>query len=303
MYSIYDESNYLGMAYVLKQSTVFPDAVGMKFVSLLQHRGRLLSLYPIGTSLLLTPFTMIGWNYAFLLNFLLLLFSFFFFLRILAYYKLSPLYSLLFLYYPPLCLYMRTVMSDIPSTFLVIAGFYAYLLGNRWLYCAGLLFGFSILMRHSNNVIVGSLIMIMIYQVVKAIKSKNDVYKNALPLLKFLTGFIPFVIFTLCWNYYMLGTPLRTPYYYASSHNSSKLLPVHFLFYCIALSSMYPLMLFTLLLYKNHNKNKLLLNVLFWPLFILYCFVKYSPDFGIGVEKIVVGMRYLLPVVYICVRY
>lgn len=303
-YAIEDENNYLGMAYVLKSGHIFPDEVGAKFVSLYSYKGHLVSKYPIGNSLFLIPFTLIGWNGVFLFNFILHVIGFIIFIKILIRFNLPLVYSLLFLYYPPFTLYMRTIMSDLPTAFFTISGFYTFLLGGKWLFFSGFLIGLSCFVRYTNVIVCGMFCAALAYPLLKRIISERNYRKEEAieinGLIKFIFGFSPFALIILYYNYYTLGSPFLTVYGLLDPNDyafSIKHMPGNFVFYLKALLVIYPFLLIAMFIYNG--KERLLCHLLFWSVLIFYSLYFYTPDFGTGIQKIVVGMRFLLPVLFV----
>jgi len=189
-------------------------------------------------------------------------------------------------------------MSDIASAFVILAAFYAFLRKSNWLIISGILIGYSLLIRYSNFIILISVILTIFYSAGQLI-SKNNIKKRIIDLVMFNIGFLPLLLITLYYNYYAFKNPFITGYHLIDINKiffKVKYFKQNFIFYLALLSFMYPLMIFSTVI--NLNKN-ISLNIFFWPMLIFYCFYSYIPDFGSGIQYIVVGLRFILPVVFI----
>jgi len=299
MYSIEDENNYLGMSYVFASGKVFPDEADIKLVSILQVGEHLVSKYPPGNSILLIPFILFNWKGVFLLNLLLHIISFIFFVKILKQFNLPAIYSLLFLYFPSLTLYMRTIMSDYPTAFFTLAGFFAYLLAGNWLFLSGVLIGYSCFIRYTNIVIFGAFLIVLCYPFFRNLILKENSYDSLKRLIIFILGFLPFAIIILYYNYYTLGSPFLTVYSILDINNYAfgwEHFKNNFLFYLKALIILYPFMIISIIFYKG--RERVLVHLIFFGILVFYSFYFHLPNFGTGLQRYIVGIRFLLPAIF-----
>jgi 4-amino-4-deoxy-L-arabinose transferase-like glycosyltransferase len=120
------------------------------------------SPYPIGTSLLQTPFVAVGgWRCAAILSLICLIIAVLILTRWLAEDGKSPLYALLFLGFPSVLVLGRVAMSDMPSAALLTLTMWLLLrkAGRRrvnWA-LAGFVAGASLLLRETNALFVAPL--------------------------------------------------------------------------------------------------------------------------------------------------
>ncbi|MCZ6782415.1 MAG: glycosyltransferase family 39 protein [Proteobacteria bacterium] len=114
--------------------------------------------YPLGTALLLVPFVAVGgWQAAFVVPMLCLLFGVWITARWLEEEGHSPLFALFVLAYPPALVFGRIAMSDAPSLLVAAAGLWLFWRGQdrpapTWL-AAGFVAGVSLLFRESNALV------------------------------------------------------------------------------------------------------------------------------------------------------
>ena len=147
-----DESAYLVAAYALRHGTFYPDMAGVSAVMSYPIGGHIVTQYPPGMAFLLAGFSLAGWGMVFALNLVVHLLTFWTVIRILRRLSISPVYAILYLFYPTAVIYSRTVMSDMIASLLVAQAFYAYL-GNRRL-LVGVLIGIAILIRTASGLLL-----------------------------------------------------------------------------------------------------------------------------------------------------
>ena len=157
-FSVSDEGVYIGQALLFSQ--------GQKLLTLLDPRTGGLQLvlessYPVGTSLLQTPFVAaLGWQYGALASALALGGSVLLLARWLAGARLPPLFALLLVSYPAGLVLGRIGMSDAPSLLVCTAGLVLFFGASRlaWL-GSGFLAGASLLFRDTNPLVFAPLFL------------------------------------------------------------------------------------------------------------------------------------------------
>jgi 4-amino-4-deoxy-L-arabinose transferase-like glycosyltransferase len=115
----------------------------------------LVSNYPVGTSLLMTPFVFgAGYRGAFVSSMLCLLIGILVTARWLQEERRSPLFALLVLGFPAALVLGRVAMSDVPSFAVVALGLWLFWRGldrgARWWLASGFVAGLSLLFREAN---------------------------------------------------------------------------------------------------------------------------------------------------------
>lgn len=294
IYGISDEAGYLGMAQVLQRGTIFPDVAGFNVVGSVQTNTHFVSKWPIGNPLLILPFLHLHWKAIFLLPLLLHLLGFFVFLLICKEVKIDPIFSLIYLFFPAFLLYSRTILSDFSSVFVFITAFYLYLKGGKWLYLAGFLFGFSILIRYANLLLFLPFLIAGIWGVIGEKNKENTL--RFYGLLRLVTGLLPLVIFHLFYNKIAFGSPFGVP---AGDINYFRIDSFfrNFGYYILSLSLLYPGMFFGIFSYRGKCRCELIsTSLLFIVFYSFYSYIFPSPKGGF-IGSLVVGMRFLLPVI------
>jgi len=293
IYAIHDEAAYMSQAYVMRTGTIFGDVAGINVVSSVETRGgHLVTKYAPGASFLLIPFTFFGWKTIFLLPLILHLLGFFVFIKILRIYNISPYFSLFYLLYPASVLYSRTIMSDLPSAVFFTIALYFFLRGRKLHFLSGFFFGVLLLFRYSNVIL---LMPFFVYLVVDLFKKWQKNYFLKSSFFRVSICFFPGFLVFLLYNKFAFGGFLRTSYYIAGMF-SLHFFARNLLFYSLSLSLMFPLMLFSIF---SHKRDKFVLTsvvVLFALFYSLISSLAVAPGRRLA-ETLVVGMRYLLPVI------
>jgi hypothetical protein len=292
IYAIHDEAAYMAQAYVMREGTIFGDVARIQVVSSVEtEAGHYVTKYAPGTSVLLIPFTFLGWKSVFLLPLLLHLLGFFVFGSILRLRKVPIIFSLLYLIYPTSVLYSRTLMADVPSAVFFLIGLYFYLRKKNYLYLSGFFLGVLPLFRYSNVILAFpffllSFIKIFIYE------RKNP--RERLGFIKLLVGFIPGIVLLLFYNKIAFGGFFSTPLG-ATGTFSLLFLPRNFLFYIVSLSIVYPFMFFSIFFEK---KNRFLFwstTFIFLIFYSSYYYFTLAPGRNM-LKTLIVGVRFLLPI-------
>ena len=285
IFAIVDEDAYLTQAFLLKSGhlTYESSEIPAPHMTVAEH-GRLASKYPPGNSLFLVPFVALGWHAVFAAGLLLALVGTLLFRLVLRRLddEADPGWSLLWLFYPAVVLFSRTLMSDLLAATLTLAAFYCLLRRGRWLFLAGLALGFACLVRYANVVLVLAFLVL-------ALRPKGERLASALRLL---AGVLPFAAAIAGYNWYAFGGPLQFPMY-LTGFFSPVFLPGNAAYYAVNLLLLYPLMLFAP--FAAGRNRRLLLALPAFAVTLLYCFFSYIHESPSWPERLTVGMRYLLP--------
>jgi hypothetical protein len=283
--AIVDEDAYLTQAFLLRSGRLTYDGSGVPAPHMtVETDGRLASKYPPGTSLFLMPFTWFGWRAVFVSGLLLALAGTALsalLLRRLAP-EADPAWALLYLFYPAVVLFSRTIMSDLLSATLVLAAFYCLLRRRGWLFSSGFLLGLACLVRYSSAIFVPVFLLLALRPAVPRFRSG----------LLLLAGFAPPATLTLAYNNLAYGGPLSFPMY-LTGHFSPAYFPHNIWYYGTALLTLYPLMLAAPL--GAGRGRQLLLGLPAYTLLLLYSFFSYTYDVSDIAGRLTVGLRYLLP--------
>jgi 4-amino-4-deoxy-L-arabinose transferase-like glycosyltransferase len=285
--AIVDEDAYLTQAFLFRSGRLTYESSGIPAPHMtVDTEGRLASKYPPGNSLFLVPFTWLGWRAVFVSGLLLALAGTALcglLLRRIAP-EADPAWALLYLFYPAVVLFSRTIMSDLLAATLVLAAFYCLLRRNGWLLASGFLLGLACLVRYSTAIFVLAFLLLVL-------RPRGSRLRSGLLLL---AGFAPLAALALAYNDFAYGGPLSFPMY-LTGHFSPAYLPHNLWYYGTALLILYPLMLSAPL---GAGKGRgLLLGLPAYALFILYCFFSYTYDVPDIAGRLTVGLRYLLPAV------
>jgi hypothetical protein len=202
-YLIIDEAHYTRTSYLITQGSVsVPDELHGYIFSQTAD-GTYSSKYPLGMSILLTPFIFIGFNYIFLLNILIHIFAFICFYLILKDRKIPEVYSGLYLFMPFLAYYSFTLFTDYTITgLLMISTYFLYVSKNRFrYYIIGGLFSTILFTKPTVVIFMPFLFLPKVINAIKEryynIKPDVNIKEMTQTLLVFLPFFFIFVVMFL----------------------------------------------------------------------------------------------------------
>lgn len=290
IYVIQDEADHFDFAYRLKEGTIYFDPLTSH--KILPKNGRFVDMYPPGMALLLLPFTFLHWRALFLLNFLLHITGFFFFIKSLKLLKIDVRFSLLYLFFPGFVLYSRTLMPDPAIASLVSVALYFYLKGRRVDIClSGMIFGFIVLVK---NVLFIIPLCFLFSRVIREYVLKRRSGSIERKSLSFLICLLPFTFLASAYNFFAFGSAVNAPVA-TLGFFSVKFFPSHFIFYVTFLNLFYPLMFFSPFVYSGKQKLEFLLSPLVF-LMVLSNWYFIQPAEG-TLQRFIVGGRYFLPLI------
>jgi hypothetical protein len=281
VFAIVDEDAYLTQAYLFRAGRLTYEGSTIPAPHMtVSENGHLASKYPPGNSLFLVPFTLLGWRAVFLAGLLLSLAGTLVFRLVLRELdpRASPSWALLWLCYPAVALFSRTVMSDLLAATAVLASFYALM--RRRSLLSGLALGFACLVRYSTVVAVPVWLAL-------ALAGPKPKLRASLGLL---AGFAPFAAAALAYNWHVFGGPLGFPMY-LTGVLSGAFFPANSRYYALNLLIAYPMMLLAPLAAGRHRWHLMLPGI---ALLLPYCFFSFIHEGGVA-ERLTLGMRYLLP--------
>ncbi|MEO0085070.1 MAG: glycosyltransferase family 39 protein [candidate division WOR-3 bacterium] len=283
-FAIVDEDAYLTQAFLFRSGRLsYNDSPIPAPHMTVAPAGRAVSKYPPGNALFLLPFTLAGWRWVFVSGLVLALAGTLLFAATLR--RLCPeagsYWALLYLCYPTVVVYSRTVMSDLLAATLVLAAFYCLLRGWRWLLVSGLALGAACLVRYSNAVLVPVFVLLAW---LRAERGKG--------LLRLGLGLVPAAFLIFGYNSFAFGGPFRFPMQETGAFRLS--FAVHNLnYYVSTLLLWYPLLLVAP--FAAGRRRRLLLGLPVLALLVLFALFSYTYPAGNVLERVAVGLRYLLP--------
>lgn len=298
--TISDEHGYLRQTYELSKGRISVDDPFYSY-KYFYRVGRFVPSYPIGTSVILLPFSLISWKLVFLSGFILHLFNMYILAKILSKYKINKFYSLLYILYPGFIFYSRTIMSEIPSITFILLGFYFFLNKNKkYKFLAGLMWGISCIVRPTNALVIIGMCLPTLYEsFVKLFKYKKVINKDSKILFYIALGIIPALVISLAYNYFVYGGILNQPHSAGNLKDYSKVFTFTydvFKFYwkpILIMLVVYPLMLISPFIAKFKKKREIILvTLLFLILFGKSNIIRYG-----WLTNLVVGHRYFFPII------
>ncbi|MBS3176614.1 hypothetical protein J4457_05250 [Candidatus Woesearchaeota archaeon] len=288
-----DEAEYSRTAYFLQEGRVTVDNVTEAYNFNTDGKSYF-AQYPVGTALLLYPLIAMDYRAQFLLGFILHSLLFLFAILILKKLKISPYYAFLYLFHPTLIYYSQRLYSDLPSAFFIVAG--AYFLFFRSIpFLAGLLLGFSVLIRYTNLIFIAPFVFGYLFYLWK----EHRYQWNALikPIFSLLPGFALFGVFILWFNHKVYGAWHLTGYSFSIQHFSFSFLGVtlHLIVFILALTFFYPFLSFALFR-KQYLKELVCFQLSVFLGILFYSFMQYSPSFQEMFSALFfVNLRFLVP--------
>lgn len=291
-FAIVDEAIYFGMSYVLRSGHLFPSPT--EAADLYPRvQGHLVSLFPLGNSAALVPFTFLGWRGTFLFPLLAHLLSTGLFMKLLRRQGLPAWGALLLLFYPVNVLYSRTLMSDLPSQTLFLGALLLYQPKPKGLFFSGFYFGLLALFR------VANLFLFLPYLLWAVLRSfrRRPWGPEALFLM---AGFLPPFFGLLTLNQVSVGHPLGFAYFYAFPELglfSLKALPSNVFACLLFLLVLYPLMLLAPLWAKRTRQPASLLAMAGFILLVGLSSLPFRHRSLGLLPYLVTQLRFILPIV------
>ncbi len=288
IFAFSDESSYLSMAYVYRSGTIFPDQTDIPVDSFVQMPRHQVASYQPGTSWALIPLTFLGWRFVFLLGLISHLVGFYYFYRCLELFEIQPVFSLLYLFFPPFVFFSRTIMSDIPAATLFLIGCHDYFHPRGSKVRAGMWMGLSMLFRITQVV---AALPFLVLAAFKSLKGKRD--KGGLFLI---LGWGIFAVATALWNQLNYGSPFlvgRSSIFNGVRNFSWQYLVPNLRHYLPSLLLMYPLMLFAPFFAKRTRRPETIASAL--ALFSCYALYYFHDTFPSRFGTLLLGTRFLFP--------
>jgi hypothetical protein len=253
------------------------------------HAGsHVLPQYPPGMSIILAGVSLLSWKAAFATGLLFLLATFAIVAAILRRVGVSPLLALLYLFYPTLVVYSRTVMTDLPSGTLIAAAFLALLYRRPAL--AGFLAGASLLLRTPNAAAVA---LLAAGALADSWAERRDVRRALSVAALVVAGSLPWVAAS-AWYQFVVQQGAVTKGYVGSNLALSHIagtLPR----YVISLGLLLPAMLLTPPFFRRQGRFALL--ALTYGYVLMYSLSYYTDFASTPLETLVVSQRYVQAVV------
>lgn len=275
-----DETSYLLQAHNFAQGTIYSKfhnpLTGKISYSLPSH-------YPVGTSLLLTPFYMWGGlTTSVLFPLIMLVLTVLVTTKWLAEANRSPFFALCILGYPPSLVLGRVPLSDLPSAFFIACGYWFFWKGlrqnkNYW-FISGLIAGLSLCFREPN-------VLLFVFPFLGALFRNEQ--KGYLLLLGGGVG----VLARLLSATVVYGSP----FFYKNPNIAFGFgsLGYNTLIYFIALMIFLPGGIIGMLKYRGERRTELLLTGSVFIIFYL-CY-QYSGKASGFVRSLVLGPRFFIP--------
>lgn len=296
-YTTMDEADYMGMAYVVRQGTFYPDVAGVQVITAFPVGQHMVSKYPPGMFVLLALFSLPGWSFALAANLVIHLLTFYVVALILRRIQVPAALALLYLFHPTAVIYSRTAMSDLPTGLCLAAAFYL-LLCRRFALCGGFI-GLALLFRNANAVALPVFVVGSFFAVMHA-KETHGMRAWFLPLMPRLKqagavvlGALPGLTLLLWYTAVVQGGSSGLSSYSGGGFNLANFLPM-FATYALRLSIIYPLMLAAPLLYRG--EGRLTLAMITSAFVLLYSFWYFTDATGSPLESFVIGLRFMLAV-------
>jgi hypothetical protein len=260
--------------------------------------GKYIPGYPFGNSVLFLPFVPFGWKSIFLVGLMFHLLNFLLITNILKKYDLDRVYALLYLLYPGLVFYSRTIMSEVPTITFTLLGFYFILSGKKRSYLlAGLMLGISCLFRTTNALVIIGMGIPLMYSAIKKTFTEKFANEDVKKIFLFGLGVLPSFILTLLFNWIAYGGFFNTRYlgggtkifgyFLTFASIQAYLQPI------IILLVSYPLLLLPVFLMKYKKRFELCaMTLLFLAVMSRTDTMRYDL-----ITNLVIGSRYFLVII------
>jgi len=279
--TVTDESNYVRQGAALANGRVTVSSSDPLTGNQIHTRP---SDYPIGTSFLMVPFIkLLGWRGAFLVP----LISFLAVVLILSIWLLdvgrSPVYMLLFFFFPPALVMARIAMSDMPSSAIITIALWLFWKGrvctpSRWL-VAGLIAGASVMIRETNPMVFAPFVVGAHLR-----REKNCWYLSS----AFAVG----LAMRLVSSAVVFGNPLFVK---RSEGFSFSAIPVNLLHGFVGVEILLFGCLIVALAYRGERRPEILASLI--CTFAVYSCYKYSGEQSGMLKGAILGGRYYLAIV------
>jgi len=276
-----DEGIYLRDAFLLSRGTLFGGAAAEALP------GWSLK-YPLGNALLIAPWLKAGFRYVFFGNVLMLVLCTALAAALFRRMGISPSYAALVLLNPSMVLFSRTVMSELPSCLVLLAGVLFYVKGENkplYVFWSFFLFGAACLIKYANA------LYLPVFGAAYAVRC----LRGGRPSRMFLMcGALAGPAVLALQNHHFLGAWYNTGYgdvlrRFDLSHAGRNALE-----YFTALNINYPGMLLVCFLYRWKYRAEFTgVILLFFVTQSMYRFGLQGDDLA---QKSVLGLRFMLPV-------
>lgn len=241
------------------------------------------SKYPVGTAMLMAPFVWAGgWNAAFIVSWLSLIFLVLLTALWLAQEGRPPLFALVILGFPAALVMGRVAMSDVPSGAVVVLGLWLFWRGldRHWAYwiASGFVAGVSTLLREPN------VIPFVVFFV-------GAVFRGERKYLALLTGGIGGLAVRAVSSYIAFEDALfyiRPAYGFGIDGVVQNVQ-----LYLIGMLVLVPGGLLAVVGYRGRRRPEVILTVLLF--FWFYCFYRYGAVESGTVKRFVLSLRFFVP--------
>jgi 4-amino-4-deoxy-L-arabinose transferase-like glycosyltransferase len=281
-YGIVDEAAYLTTSYTFSRGEIYYDQAGLSQVPMMvaTATGHTISKYPPGNSLLMLPFTVPGWRIVFLRGWFLTGLCLLLFTMLLAFYRIPRMYALLFLFFPPVVLFSRTIMSDLPAMLLALAGLYFFVTKrNVW---AGVFTGLGVYVRYPLALLVIAFALVLL--------ARKETKNLLTYCVSASLGLVPLLGYHIC----VFGNILGPAFQYGTDLGFSVQWGT-LGGYALSLIILYPAMPAAPFLYRGKDKGLFISAVVIY--FLFHAFQSYIDTSNNFMQWLVMSQRYMLPII------
>ena len=311
-FTVRDESNYVGVALALAKEksldVVDPESLDGLVPWVTIKNGHRIPQHPLGISFLAAPLAgVFGWKSCYVLGFGIWLIGAYLFARLLERERLPAAYTVLYLLFPPLLLYSRFYMTDVPSAVLCLAALYALRIpepegdpvtrgfSDRRRAVLGMsALGLAFLVRQTNAIFIAPLAFVALRQAIRR-------RERGLAIALIAMGAV-FLGIHLALNDYYLGTAFASSYDLARVGDEGSGLPPRFSlqnaahnlpFYLVSLLTVYPLLLFAL--GRAWRERRFVESICVTGGIAFYAVYHFTDRDANPLLSLVRGQRFLLP--------